>query len=205
MSLRFIYFDLGKVILDFDQEQMCRQVADVAGIEPARAQEVLLDAPLQFQYERGAVTSQEFFETFCRRVGRRPEFSALAQAASDIFRLNASVVPVIAQLRSAGWRLGVLSNTCECHWEYCAARFRILEELFDVHALSYRIGAAKPEPAMFRAAAELAGVGVKEIFFTDDIPQHVAGARAAGFDAVQYTTAEKLAAELRRRGVRFNY
>jgi putative hydrolase of the HAD superfamily len=77
--------------------------------------------------------------------------------------------------------------------------------LFEVHALSYRIGAAKPEPAIFAAAAELAGVAPQEVFFTDDLPRHVAGARAAGFDAVQYTSTPQLVAELRARGARFNY
>ena len=63
----------------------------------------------------------------------------------------------------------------------------------------------KPDAAIFHAAAELCGYRPEEIFFVDDLPGHVAGARAAGFDAVQFTSAEALSAELRRRGIRFNY
>jgi hypothetical protein len=43
------------------------------------------------------------------------------------------------------------------------------------------------------------------MFFVDDMAEHVAGARAVGFDAVQFTTAAVLATELRQRGIRFNY
>jgi hypothetical protein len=39
----------------------------------------------------------------------------------------------------------------------------------------------------------------------DDVPGHVAAANEAGFDAVQYTTTPALVAELRNRGVTFNY
>jgi HAD superfamily hydrolase (TIGR01509 family) len=74
-----------------------------------------------------------------------------------------------------------------------------------IHALSYRIGACKPDVAIFRRAAELAGQRPQDIFFTDDLAENVAGAKAAGFDAVQYTSTPQLVAELRQRGIRFNY
>jgi HAD superfamily hydrolase (TIGR01509 family) len=84
-------------------------------------------------------------------------------------------------------------------------RFATIPDLFETIALSYQIGAVKPEPRIFAAAAELAGVPPSEIFFVDDIPGHVAAARIAGFDAVQYTTTPALVIDLRQRGVRFNY
>jgi hypothetical protein len=31
---KFVYFDLGNVIVDFDREHAVRQMADVAGITP---------------------------------------------------------------------------------------------------------------------------------------------------------------------------
>ena len=71
--------------------------------------------------------------------------------------------------------------------------------------MSCQVRAAKPDAAIFQAAAELAGVPPEEIFFTDDLAEHVAGAREAGFDAVQYTSTPRLVAELRDRGLRFNY
>ena len=45
----------------------------------------------------------------------------------------------------------------------------------------------------------------QEIFYCDDLPANVAAARRVGFDAVQYTETPELVAELRSRGVRFNY
>jgi len=201
----FLYFDLGMVLVNFDVGVMCRQMGEVAAIDPARVYQVLLEHPLQKEYERGRISTREFFEGFCRATGTRPDLGALISAGSDIFELNASMIPVAVHLYRAGWRMGILSNTCESHWEHCLRRFPLLGEFFGVHALSYRIGAAKPEAAIFEAAAQLAGVAPEAIFFTDDLPGHVAGARAAGLDAVQFVSPPQLVADLRARGVRFNY
>ena len=196
MAVKFLYFDLGMVLLNFSVEQMCRQMAEVAGIGPTRGQPDIFDGDLQRRYERGEISGREFYEAFCRAAGTWPDYDRLASAASDIFELNGSMVPVVAQLRQAGYRLGILSNTCENHWQHCFRRFRLLGEAFSVFALSYELGAMKPDAAIFLAAARLAGVEPDEIFFCDDIAGHVAGARAAGFDAVQYTSTPELVGEV---------
>ena len=205
MPPKFLYFDLGNVLLHFDTGTMCQQIAAVAGIDPAEVFRVVLCSPLQHDYELGRISTQEFYEGFCRLAGVRPDFEALLRAATDFFDLNTGMIPVLASLRHAGYRMGILSNTCESHWEHCTRRYAILRELFDAHTLSYQVGAAKPDAAIYGAAAELAGVAPREIFFTDDIAGHVAGARAAGLDAVQFTSAPELVKDLWARSVRFNY
>ncbi len=202
---KFLYFDLGKVLVDFEVDQMYRQMGRVAGIDPAQVREVLFGGGLQRQYELGQISAEQFYEVFCQKTGSRPDPEALARAGSAIFELNVDIVPVVAQLQAAGYRLGILSNTCWNHWEYCTRRFRIIREAFQTHALSCRIHAAKPDAAIYQAAAKLAGVAPREIFFTDDMAGHVAAAKTVGFDAVQYTSTPELADHLRRRGLQFNY
>jgi glucose-1-phosphatase len=202
---RFLYFDLGMVLLEFSVERMLRQMAVVTGVGPEALKEILFDRGLMQQYETGAVSSREFYELYCERAGARPDYDVLCLAGSDIFTLNAPMLPIVAQLHQAGYRLGILSNTCECHWQFCIEKYRFLTDYFQVHALSFRIGAIKPDAAVYRAAAKLAGCRPEEMFFVDDIPGHVAGAKAAGIDAIVYTSAAQVAAELRSRGLRFNY
>ena len=204
MTPKFIYFDLGKVLVDFSFEQMCRQMGEAAGIEPQQVQ-VVLAAGLQADYETGRLGSRAAYETFCRQSGTQPEYEAFSQATNDIFTPIDSMLPVIAALYHAGHRLGILSNTCEGHWNYCLRRYTMLRDLFSVHALSFEIGAVKPERAIFCKAAEMAGCQPEEIFYTDDIPGHVGGARSTGLDAVVYASTAELVKELRQRGVEFNY
>jgi len=205
MLPKFLYFDLGKVLVDFSIQRMLEQMAAVSGVTPEAVRQVLYGNGLMRLHETGRISTRELYDAFCTATGCRADFQQLIAAATDIFELNLPVLPLVAQLRQAGYPLGILSNTCETHWEYCYHRFGVVREGFVVHTLSHRIGALKPDAAIFLAAAELAGCSPDEIFFVDDIAGHVAGARAVGFDAVQFTTAAALAEELRRRGLRFNY
>ena len=199
--IKFLYFDLGKVLVHFTVERMLRQVGAAAGVEPEQVREVIFRGGLQTELETGRITPREFHDRFCRQTGTRTDYEVLERAASDIFELNVSILPVLAGLSEAGWPMGILSNTCSTHWEHCYRRFSILESLFGTYALSYRIGTMKPDAAIFLTAAKMAGCRPGEIFYVDDMVQHVEGARAVGFDAVQYTGTPQLMAELRRRGL----
>ena len=72
MPPKFIYFDLGKVLVDYSVEQMCRQMGEVAGIDADAVREAVYTGGLQWRYETGTVTSREFYEEFCRATGRGP-------------------------------------------------------------------------------------------------------------------------------------
>ncbi|HEY4311199.1 MAG TPA: HAD family phosphatase [Pirellulales bacterium] len=206
MVPKFIYFDLGNVLLYFDHALSCRQMAAAAGLSEQQVREAVFDSGLQWQYEAGQVTSEQFYEEFCRRTDKRPAYDKLAYAAGAIFRMNASMKPVLAHLKASGFRLGLLSNTCEMHWDYFASgRYAMIPDIFDVVTLSFRVGTMKPDPKIYTAAAEAAQVRPEEIFFMDDTAGHVAAARACGYDAVQYTDTPTLVADLRKRGVQFNY
>ena len=203
---QFFYFDLGNVLLTFDYEAACRDMADVAGVTPRRVQEILFDSDLEHRHERGQIPTDEFYEVFCQRLGARPSYERLMGVFCDIFELNVPVAPIVGQLRAAGHRLGILSNTSPTHWEFIAdGRFTLIRSFFEVHVLSYQVGAMKPEAEIYRVAEALAGAPARHIFFVDDRAENVAGALRSGFDAVQYTTPKALAADLRKRGVRFNY
>lgn len=206
MPIRFVYFDFGNVLFHFDHHLGARQMAAVAGIDETRAWDVVFASNLEHRYESGQITSEEFYEHFCRETGTRPDKTALMHAAGAIFELNVPIVPVVAQLQSARHRTGVLSNTCECHWDYCASgRYAFLPGGFEQIVLSYEVGSMKPEPDIYRAAIDAAGVAPDEIFFIDDRQENVDGALAAGIDAVLFTSVRQCAAELDRRGLKFNY
>jgi HAD superfamily hydrolase (TIGR01509 family) len=202
----FLYFDLGNVLLHFDYEIGCRQVAEVSGISPGDVRRLLFSTDFLARVETGALSSRQAYDEFCEQTGAIPDPIRLETAASAIFHLNHSMLPVVTKLKDAGYRLGLLSNTSESHWRYICAHFKALfPDSFDVLALSFRLGAVKPHEQIFIRAAELAGVPPREIFYCDDLPSNVAAARSVGFDAVQYTETPALIAELRSRGVRFNY
>jgi putative hydrolase of the HAD superfamily len=197
---QFIYFDLGNVLVNFDHHRGARQMAEVAGISERKVWQVVFESDLEMEYERGAITTQEFYEAFCEQTSTRPDRDALLLAASDIFELNESIVPILSELRESGYRMGILSNTNEAHWKFIAdGRFSMVQDFFELYALSYEMRSAKPDLRSYRIAAELAGVAPEEIFFTDDRSENVAAARRVGFDAVAFANASGLRECLRVR------
>ena len=142
------------------------------------------------------------FDSACRLSRVR----AFALAFSDIFEVNVPMKAILAHLVFCKHRLGLFSNTNEMHWRWFAdGRYALIPDVFEQRVLSHEVGAIKPDAAIFQAAIQRAGVAPEEIFFMDDMPGHVAGARALGIDAVQFTDALALLAELRSRGIELNF
>jgi HAD superfamily hydrolase (TIGR01509 family) len=199
---KFIYFDLGNVILNFSHERGCVQMAEVAGVSVEDVRRFAFDSAMTVEYECGRITTREFYNYFCEQTGTSPEFKKLVAAGSDIFSLNTPILAILTQLKLRGYRIGILSNTCDMHWQWASqGRYRVIAEYFDVMALSFEIGSVKPDREIYLAAAKLAGIAPSEIFYTDDIAGHIKGARSAGFDAQQFTSARQLVADLNQRGI----
>jgi FMN phosphatase YigB (HAD superfamily) len=207
MPPAFIYFDLGNVLCFFSRPQEIQQVSQVSGVPEEKVKEVLLGPQgILWPYERGETNDKQFHAEFCRLSGSQPDMATLLKADSEIFQLNAGLLPLVAHLEDSQIPLGILSNICPSHWHTATdGRYGILPSAFKQFALSYQIGAQKPDEKIYRRAAELADVPPQQICFVDDTADNVAAARRFGWDAVQYTAPDALEHELINRGVRCNY
>lgn len=206
MPPEFLYFDLGDVLLNFSHRQAAAQMADIAGVPAEQVWQIVFEDGLERRYELGEIDGRQFHEAFCRQSGTRPDYDALDLAGSAIFRANARMWPVIAHLGQAGYRLGILSNTSDSHWRYVTSgRYGIIPAAFQICVLSFESHLMKPDPRIYELAADCAGVPAERIFFTDDRPENVEGARKAGLDAELFTGVDVLVDQLRARGVRWNY
>jgi putative hydrolase of the HAD superfamily len=199
---QFLYFDLGNVLLHYDHRRAAAQMADVARTSPAHAWKALFDSGLHWRYERGELSSAEFCEHFCAATDTRADSAALLRACADIFEPNRPILPILAALRAAGWRMGILSNTNEAHWQFVSAGcFAESREFFELEVLSYQARCMKPEREIYEIAARRAGLPARQIFFVDDRPENVAGACQAGIDAVPFVGCEQLSRDLEARGI----
>jgi putative hydrolase of the HAD superfamily len=106
-----------------------------------------------------------------------------ALLAAIRFRAYPEVPGVLVRLREHGARLAVVSN-----WD--VSLHDVLERtglrpLVDAVVISAELGVAKPDPAIFRAALHRLGAAADGALHVGDSVEHdVAGARAAGIDAV---------------------
>ncbi len=197
----FVYFDLGNVIARFDRERAFRNMAAVCGADPAAVRDAVMGG-LQRDLEAGLIDWPAFHAAFSQQTASESDPAALAAAAADMFELNTEILPVIAGLERAGVPIGILSNTCDVHWRHILSLgWGVLPGGFREIVLSHEVPAAKPDPAIFAHAEARAGVSASRIFFCDDLPEHIAAARAAGWDAELFTTAAVLLEQLHGRGL----
>jgi putative hydrolase of the HAD superfamily len=196
----FFYFDLGKVLLDFDHEVACRNVAALTGLSPEVVRLTIFESGLELRYEAGELTTEEFHAEFETRTGAKVAIDLLSHACSDMFALKPEMAPLLAELSAAGHRVGLLSNTNIAHWRYVYPnRYEELWPHFELFALSFELKSLKPLPRIYEQAAALAGVPASAIFFVDDRADNVAGAVAAGLDAIRFESAAQVRQELKRR------
>jgi putative hydrolase of the HAD superfamily len=106
-----------------------------------------------------------------------------ATLASIRFEPWPDAAPALEELRAAGLRLVAASNW-DCSLPDVLDRAR-LAHLLDGVAASAVVGAAKPDPALFEAALEVAGCGPEDaIHVGDSFEKDVLGAGAAGIESV---------------------
>lgn len=191
MTIRTCFFDMGNVLVFFSHEKMCRNIAEHCGWSEAQTKTFLLDEGRQWKLERGDITEEQFHEDFCKAAGRLIDIEALRIAAADIFWLNDSIVPVVRQLKTAGIRLVLLSNTSITHIRFIEQRFDVLT-LMDDRVTSFEARAMKPEDQIFEVALSKAQCPAENCFYTDDIQSYVDKGASFGINARLFTNTENL-------------
>lgn len=149
--------------------------------------------PLLRRLERGELTEDEFAERFGPLLGVE-DHSGLVDRLFAGMRPDEAMVAAVRRARSGGVRTGLVSNS------WGAGRYDrdLFPELFDGVVISGEVGLHKPEPEIFRLAAERVGAAPGECVFVDDLRENCAGAEAVGMTAVLHRGAAETLPELER-------
>lgn len=94
-----------------------------------------------------------------------------------------------------------LTNWAAETWPHALEIHPRLGQLFRDIVVSGRVGALKPEPAVYRILMDRNGLRPEDCIFIDDNPDNVEGARALGIDGIHFTGADALGRALARRGL----
>ena len=100
-----------------------------------------------------------------------------------LWKVYDDVVPTLTELKQRGLRLGVISNFDSRLVDLL--RVCELDPFFDSVHISTRVGAAKPDPAIFQAALDAHNIEPHQAWHIgDSLREDVEGAAAAGLQAV---------------------
>ena len=195
MPSRFVYFDLGNVLVKFDHAIATRQLAELAHCSLAAAQYAIYDSGLEIRYETGLVTSSEFVAEINRQLGTSLSEAIVLEAVSAIFEPNLEILRGLEHIKASGVGIGLLSNTCEGHWEWLKRKcWPMVNGWFDPIVLSYEAKLMKPDAAMYLHCERHCGFTGSQVFFTDDRADNIAAAAAQGWGTYRYGDTDGLIA-----------
>lgn len=200
-GIRAVIFDFGGVISAFDIEIFLRRIEPFSSMDfselktralPAAAEQARL-------YETGLIDSPEFHRRVSTIAGLAMPLDEFARAYCDIFSPIPSTLALIRALKGR-YRLALLSNTSEWHFEYGIKPVEVFA-LFETVTLSYEVGVMKPARAIYDDALRKLGLPASVCAYIDDLPANVSAAAALGMSAIRYTNYSEVADALKRLGV----
>ena len=207
MSIRFVYFDLGNVLLHFSVHRICSQLAEVAQTTEAVVREKLFDEQRYRQYELGNISTEDYYEQACADLEYQPRLEEFAEAVCNVFWANDPILPIVRKLAKFHVPRGILSNTNPIHWNYIENAFPRIWDAFEDHRLaSHEVHALKPYREMYEIALQEAKRSVPdlkpdEILFIDDLAPNVEGAKEFGFQTIHYVDFDQFLKEYKTTGL----
>ena len=197
--IKAIVFDLGKVILDFDNRKIARRLSQASPFTEETVYSASFKSRAVRDFDLGHVSPEEFYSAVRKELSLDMSFEEFSNAWCDIFVPVPGAEDLIRSLK-ASYRLMLLSNTNKLHFDHIQDRFPVVS-LFDEHLLSFRLGCMKPDPNIYRTVVERSGCNPGEIFYTDDTPEYVEPALLNGFEAVVFSSVSSLVPEMNKRGI----
>lgn len=194
---KVLIFDLGGVVIDLFVDRTFAAMLALGVPAGMLTEQGCLMNSMMMKYDRGDVTTDEMFGYVKSFIPDQVRDSFAGRLDDELRRvwnlMLGNFAPEklqrIKELRSAGYRIVMLSNTNEAHWPQVESLFieaagEPLESYFDSLHLSYRMRRRKPEPEIFLdlLAAENASPG--DCIFFDDSDENCEVARSLGIDAV---------------------
>jgi putative hydrolase of the HAD superfamily len=198
--IKTILFDLGNVIVPFDVQRAYARMAELCACPGEEVAARIRATGLVRPFEKGEIANQPFFRELSAALRLNLTYGEFCDWWNCVFLPSTLVREALLEDLARRYRLLALSNTNPIHFAMLQEGYPALRHFHD-YVLSYEVGAAKPEPAIYREAIARAQCSPEECFFTDDLAMNVEAAREQGMDAVQFLSAQQLEHELRTRGL----
>ena len=199
IAIKAVVFDVGGVLIDLHSDEAGRELIGQYGLSPhsfARLTRSSFESYPRSVTELamlGKIETSTYLETFLRECCVKDPERLRANRLSVVGRERRDVLTIVRQLKQAGLKCCVLSNTIALHWErLSSAREYPCLGLFDHIFASHLIGCAKPEKEAFSFVANALKVQMRECLLVDDTPLNIERAKALGWDGILLTTTAQL-------------
>lgn len=196
--IRAIIFDWGGVLQRTEDKAPRTELARELGLSLGELERAVFGSLPFREACLGKLSADEAWTAIATSLGWPVE--RVGEFVDRFFagdRLDERLVQLIRELRTRGYRVGLLSNAPPGRTSSVSPAGRWgMEGLFDVQVFSYQIGALKPDPRAYQAILVALDVKPQEALFIDDSLSNVEGARSVGLIALRFEGTEALLREL---------
>lgn len=182
--IRFVYFDVGGVLLDWREGH--KRVAEKYNVPYENIRKVF-EANWR-EACRGTLAGDVYMGMFAQVLGMKGPLPEVSDFWSDHFTVISETHSLVKEL-VGNYELGIFSNAEKNSMKYAFAKGLIPDVSWRVKIDSSKHGSVKPEEKIYEIAEEAAiGVSREELFFIDDVPEHITVAKARGWQGMVFDT-----------------
>lgn len=196
-NIQSIVFDLGVVLIDLDQTATQKAFAQLNRNPNLTTQTLLQDSIFQ-AFETGHCTETEFLDFLRYQLQAESSDEALRQAWNAmLLSIPAQRIQLLERL-APEYALFLLSNTNRTHLEHIQRQVQNqhslsgLEDLFNQTFYSHLLHLRKPDPKIYAAVTELAGLDPHRTLFIDDNLQNIIAARDFGWQGIHLSPGQEV-------------
>ncbi len=186
MSEQAFLFDIGNVLMDFDLTSLQRNMVAASKIDlPTLQREWYNDALIAV--ETGKIDPRQYYHSFAKEIGLSWTYEEWIEQWARVYILNPVGYKLFLDLHRRDRQVSMLSNLSAFNTMAIEGKFPDFFTRGRPRFFSYEIGFRKPDTRIYQAACDTLGIPPAQCFFLDDMPENVAGAQAAGLNAMQFT------------------
>ena len=202
-KFRAIIFDIGRVLIRVDIFRAMGGLASGLSLTPQDVWSAIEKDPRWLDWQEGRISPRDWFLHLSKRLGTSLTFEQFSEVWNRALDPNPIHSESFLENLSKNYRLALLSNTDPIHMSNEEARFPFFR-FFPIRIYSYRVGASKPDPVIYREALQACQVRAEEAVYIDDVAAYAEAAQRLGMSGIVFESPEQLQSDLRKLGIQLD-
>jgi HAD superfamily hydrolase (TIGR01509 family) len=202
-KFRAVIFDIGRVLIRVNVSRAMDGLASGISLTPQEVWSAIENDPHWMDWQEGRISPQDWHRNLNKRLGSSLTFEQFSEIWNRALDPNPIHADSFLENLSKNYRMVLLSNTDRLHMAHAEGSFPFFR-FFPNRIYSYRVGASKPDPLIYREALKACRVCAEEAVYIDDIAAYAEAARHLGMTGIVFQSPEQLQTDLRAMGIQFD-
>lgn len=202
-EFRAVIFDIGRVLIRVNVSRAMDGLASGISLTPQEVWSAIEKDPRMLDWQEGRISPRDWHLHLKNHLGGSLTFEQFSEVWNRALDPNPIHADSFLESLSKSYRLALLSNTDPLHMAHAEESYSFFR-FFPHRIYSYRVGASKPDPLIYREALNACKVRAEEAVYIDDVPTYAEAARHLGMAGIVFQSPEQLQTDLRSLGIQFD-